>query len=115
MALRIITNTYAFLLQTIRNKNRLPLSSRNILLSKNNLSKSEKISKLLFSFRNRISNNFNNIKLLKLYRSKINDLCNKIEYFEIRNIKNLSNKITKKNFKIFIAYRQNKIRLIDNI
>ena len=101
--------------KTIRNKNRLPLSSRNILLSKNNLSKSEKISKLLFSFRNKISNNFNNIKLIKLYRSEINDLCNKIEYLEIRNIKNLSNKITKKNFKIFIAYRQNKIRLIDNI
>ena len=30
-------------------------------------------------------------------------------------IKNLSNKLSKKNFKIFIAYKQNNVSLIDNI
>jgi pantothenate synthetase len=59
--------------------------------------------------------NFNNIKSLNDYKNKINELCDKIEYFEIRNKNNLSNKITSKNYKIFIAYRINKIRLIDNV
>ena len=101
--------------KTIRNKNKLPLSSRNKLLSKISLKKCEKISKLLFNFSNKISKNLQNIKLLYLYRSKIKELCDKIEYFEIRNFTNLSKKISKKNFKIFIAYKINKIRLIDNI
>ncbi len=108
-------NTKIISCKTIRNKNKLPLSSRNILLSKESLKKSEKISKLIFNFRNKISKNFSNIKLIKLYRSEIKKLCDKIEYFEIRNINNLSKIISIKNFKIFIAYKQNKVRLIDNI
>ena len=101
--------------KTIRNQNKLPLSSRNILLSKKSLIKSEKISKLLFNFRNKIKNNINNTNLLKSYKIKINKLCDKIEYLEIRNLKNLSNKLSKNNSKIFIAYMQGNIRLIDNI
>jgi len=101
--------------KTIRNKNKLPLSSRNKLLSKILLKKSEKISKLLFNFRSKISKDFKNIKLLNSYKSKINKLCDKIEYFEIRNLSNLSKEISKKNFKIFIAYKVNKVRLIDNV
>ena len=38
----------------------------------------------------------------------------KIEYFEIRNKKNLSKNYNQKNFKIFIAYYNKKVRLIDN-
>ena len=101
--------------KTIRNKNKLPLSSRNILLSKKSLINSEKISKLLFNFSNKIKNNINNTNLLKTYKIKINKLCDKIEYLEIRNLKNLSNKLSKNNSKIFIAYMQDNIRLIDNI
>ena len=98
----------------VRNKNKLPLSSRNILLSKKNLIKSEKISQLLLSFRSKIKKNFKNTTLLKFYKSKINKLCDEIEYFEIRNSKDLSKNINKNNFKIFIAYRQKHVRLIDN-
>jgi len=101
--------------KTIRNKHKLPLSSRNKLLSKILLNKSEKISKLLFNFRSNISKDFKNIKLLNSYRSKIKVLCDKIEYFEIRNFTNLTKKISKKNFKIFIAYKINNVRLIDNV
>ena len=101
--------------KTIRNKNKLPLSSRNKLLSKILLKKTENISKLLFNFRNTVTKNFKNIKLLDFYRSKIENLCDKIEYFEIRNLTNFSKKISKKNFKIFIAYKVNKVRLIDNV
>ena len=101
--------------KTIRNKERLPLSSRNILLSKKNLKKSEKISKLLLHFHNKIKKNFKNKILINFYKSKIKNLCDKIEYFEIRSPINLSRKISKKNFKIFIAYYQENIRLIDNV
>ena len=101
--------------KTVRNKNKLPLSSRNILLSKKNLIKSEKISQFLLGFKRKIKSNINNTTLLKFYKSKINKLCDKIEYLEIRNCKDMSKNINKNNFKIFIAYRQKKIRLIDNI
>ena len=43
-------NTKIVVCKTIRNKNALPLSSRNLLLSNTNLRKSEKISKLIFFF-----------------------------------------------------------------
>ena len=101
--------------KTIRNKNKLPLSSRNVYLSKINLKKSEKISQLIFNFRKNILKKFNKISLLNKYRTKIKYLCDNLEYFEIRNSKNLSKNVSKKNFRIFIAYRQNNIRLIDNI
>ena len=107
-------NTELISCKTVRNKNKLPLSSRNILLSKKNLIKSEKISQLLLSFRSKIKKNFKNTTLLKFYKSKINKLCDEIEYFEIRNSKDLSKNINKNNFKIFIAYRQKHVRLIDN-
>ena len=101
--------------KTIRNSNKLPLSSRNILLTNKFIKKSEKISKLLFNFKKKLSSNFGNIKLFKLYKSQIRNLCDEIEYLEIRNSKNLSKNFSKKNFRIFIAYQQNSIRLIDNI
>ena len=53
--------------------------------------------------------------MLIFYKGKIQKLCDKIEYFEIRNSNNLSKKVSKRNFRIFLAYTQNKIRLIDNI
>ena len=40
--------------------------------------------------------------------------ADKIEYFDIRNKKNLSIKYNKTNFKIFIAYYLDGVRLIDN-
>ncbi len=99
----------------IRNKNQLPLSSRNNLLNKISLKKSEKISKLLLLFKKRIIFNFKNINLLNDYKNKIKQHCDKVEYLEIRNKNNLSNNINSKNFKIFIAYKINKVRLIDNV
>ena len=54
-------------------------------------------------------------KVLNKTRNEINKLQNvKIEYLELRNIKNLkiSNKL--KNSKIFVSFYINKIRLIDN-
>ena len=56
-----------------------------------------------------------NKKVLNKTGNEINKLQNvKIEYLEIRNIKNLkiSNKL--KNSKIFVSFYINNVRLIDN-
>ena len=101
--------------KTIRNKNKLALSSRNLLLNKVELKKAEKIVQNLISFKKKLikKNNIKNlisnkkIELEKLYKIKI-------EYLELRNKINLkiSNKIL--NAKIFIAYKLGNVRLIDN-
>tara|TARA_B100001057_G_scaffold161731_1_gene162414 strand:+ start:172 stop:984 length:813 start_codon:yes stop_codon:yes gene_type:complete len=101
--------------KTVRNKNKLALSSRNSFLNKADLIKAEKLSKNLISFKNQISNKKNLEKLINIKKNKLEKLYNVIiEYLELRNTKNLQ--ITKKvnNAKIFIAYYISKIRLIDN-
>tara|TARA_A100001234_G_scaffold217190_1_gene224228 strand:- start:264 stop:1073 length:810 start_codon:yes stop_codon:yes gene_type:complete len=107
-------STKIILCKTIRNKNKLPLSSRNYLLTNKAILRSQKISKIIINFKKKISKSLNNLKMKNYYLSKIQNLCDKVEYFEVRSDKDLSIKFSKKNFKIFIAYYQNKIRLIDN-
>ena len=100
--------------KTIRNRNKLALSSRNLLLNKKSLVKAEKITNNLISFKKKLKKSF----IKKLIFAKKVELEKKyniyIEYLEIRNKRNL--KISKKinNSKIFIAYFLDKIRLIDN-
>ena len=113
--LKKIHKTKIITCKTIRNKNKLALSSRNLLLSQKLISKCEQISKNLFHYKNKILKDFKNIVLLNEYKLKIMMLCDKVEYFEIRNSINLSKRFSKKNFRIFIAYKQKGIRLIDNI
>ncbi len=101
--------------KTIRNSNKLALSSRNILLNKNELNIASKLSQNLINFRKYV-NKIKDIKK-KLIKKKIelNKIFNiEIEYLELRNTYNLktSNKI--KNSRIFISYYLNKVRLIDN-
>ena len=101
--------------KTIRNKNKLALSSRNILLNKNNLNKAGKIARNLIFFKKRL---LKKKDLENLISIKKNELVKKydikIDYLELRNTKNLklTNKI--KNAKIFVAYYINDVRLIDN-
>jgi len=85
--------------KTIRNKNNLALSSRNIRLKKAELNKAEKISQNLIHFKKK--------ELKKLYKISI-------DYLELRNKFNLniSNKL--KNSKLFFAYYLDDVRLIDN-
>ena len=100
---------------TVRNKNNVALSSRNILLNKNDMKKSSFIANLLLKSKKRIKKRINEDKDLDNIFFVINDLKNiKIEYLEIRNKFNLSKNYNKNNFKIFLAYYNNKIRLIDN-
>ena len=101
--------------KTIRDKNKLALSSRNILLNKNNLIKAGKIAKSLIIFKKKLSNNKNLKDLIFMKKNELKKKYDiKIDYLELRNTENLrlTNKI--KNAKIFIAYYINKVRLIDN-
>ena len=101
--------------KTIRDNYNVALSSRNLLLTNNDIKKSSYITNLLLNLKK-------NIKKNKLFKGRISNIYNKInkiknikiEYLEIRNSKNLSKKYNIKNFKIFLAYYNKKIRLIDN-
>ena len=100
---------------TIRSKNNMALSSRNVLLSNADIKKSSYIANLLLNFKRNIKRNISFKKHIKNIIDKINNINKiKIEYLEIRNKINLSKNYNKNNFKIFIAYYLNKIRLIDN-
>jgi len=44
----------------------------------------------------------------------LNKMNIKVQYLEIKNEKNLSDVFNKNNFKIFVAYFINNVRLIDN-
>ena len=103
------------LCKTIRDKNKLALSSRNLLLKKKELMNASKISQNLILFKEKLSKKKITKKLILLKKNKLEKLYKiKIEYLEIRKKKNLklSNKI--KNSKIFIAYYLSNVRLIDN-
>ena len=100
---------------TVRDKNKVAVSSRNILLSKNDVKKTSFITKLLFKFKKKLKKNILFKTKLKNVFFKINNIKNiKVEYLEIRNKNNLSKNYNKNNFKIFLAYYNKKVRLIDN-
>ena len=107
--------TKIFSCSTIRGKNKLALSSRNILLSDNDIKKSSFIAKLLLKFKKKIKKNMSLKKNLNNIIFKLNNIKDiEVEYLEIRNKNNLSKNYNKSNIKIFIAYYNKKIRLIDN-
>jgi len=100
--------------KTIRLKNLLPYSSRNFLLSKNDLKKALLVSSLLKKFYLSTKRNFKKKKNLNKIINIIKKNNIKVEYLELRNKNNFSKKIKKNNFKIFISYYISNIRLIDN-
>ena len=100
--------------KTIRTKNYLALSSRNKLLNKSEIFIASKVSKKLKIFHDSIKNDFKKKNNLKIIKKEILQYKIKLEYLEIRNKFNLSKKINRSNFKIFVAYYINGVRLIDN-
>ena len=101
--------------KTVRDKNYVALSSRNLLLSKKNLIIAGKIAKKLKSLKNKLKSTQNFKKKINNIKRVLTEKYNiKLEYLELRNEKDLSpfSKINKS--RLFIAYYINKIRLIDN-
>ena len=101
--------------KTIRDRNKLALSSRNTLLNKTKLKYARSIAKNLILFKKKI---INKKKLKSLLENKKKELIKsyniKIDYLELRDKKNLAISDKTKNSKIFIAYYLNSVRLIDN-
>ena len=100
--------------KTVRFNNLVPYSSRNFLLSKDDINNASFVSKSIYKFYSSIKKNFKNKLNINIVRNNINSKKIKIDYFEIRNKINLSKSYNRKNFKIFIAYYLKNIRLIDN-
>ncbi len=109
-------NTKIISCKTIRDKNKFALSSRNLLLNKTALIKAGNVAKHIFSFKKKIFKKKNIQKIINDKKNEIEKLFNiKVEYFELRNIRNFKSSNKTKDSKIFISYYLNKVRLIDNI
>ena len=101
--------------KTIRDKNNLALSSRNLHLSKAELTKAGNIATNIIYFKKKIKNKKNLKKILLEKKKELNKMFNiSIEYIDLRNKINLNKSNKVKNSKIFLAYYLNKVRLIDN-
>tara|TARA_B100000989_G_scaffold284079_1_gene250556 strand:- start:871 stop:1683 length:813 start_codon:yes stop_codon:yes gene_type:complete len=101
--------------KTIRNREKLAFSSRNILLKKDQLTKAEKFTQKIISFKKSIKKIKVTTQILEKKKNELSKLFKvKIQYFELRNAVNFKISNTIRNSKIFIAFFIDKIRLIDN-
>jgi len=108
-------NTKVIGCKTIRNRNKLALSSRNFLLKQNELNDVEKISKNFLNLKNKIKYTKNINQFLKKTKNDFERFLSiKIEYLENRNIDDLSMSNKYSGSKIFLAYNYKGVRLIDN-
>ncbi len=102
--------------KTVRDRNNVALSSRNLLLKKSNLIIAAKIYEKLISIKKNTKNKKNITRFLKLQKKELkHNYKIKIDYLELRNINNLKISNTMKNSRLFIAYYLNNVRLIDNL
>ena len=101
--------------KTIREKNKLALSSRNLLLKHKDKKIAGAVAQNLIKFKQKLNSKKNINNLLKNKKENLKkDFKLKIDYLELRNKKNLQKSKNKNGSKLFIAYYLNKIRLIDN-
>ena len=108
-------NTKVIGCKTIRNRNKLALSSRNFLFKQNELHDVEKISKNFLNLKSKIKYIKNINQFLYGEKKKFEKFFNiKIEYLENRNVNDLSISNEYNRSKIFLAYYYKGVRLIDN-
>ena len=100
----------------IRDKNKVALSTRNMLLDKKNYYNVSKIAKFLLKTKKNFKFNSKKLSfsLIKIKKDLEKEYQIKIDYLECRNSKNLKISNLKTNYKLFIAYHINNVRLIDN-
>ena len=102
--------------KTIRERSKVSLSSRNYLLSKENLKLAGKIVRKLINLKKNLKNKKNKNKYLLIVKDDLQKRFNiKIEYLELRNINNLKLSNVINNSRLFVAYYLNGVRLIDNL
>jgi len=100
---------------TVRDKNKAALSSRNFLLNKKNYFKAGLIAKYFIKFKNLNIKQHKNNNILNKIKIKFENKFNiKIEYLEFRNVKDLKIANFKEKYKLFVAYYLGGIRMIDN-
>ena len=108
-------NTKVVGCKTIRNKNKLALSSRNFLFKQHELNDVEKISKNFLNLKNKIKYTKNINQFLQKTKKDFERFFDiKIEYLENRDINDLSISNEYHKSKIFLAYYYKSVRLIDN-
>jgi pantoate--beta-alanine ligase len=101
--------------KTIRNKNKLALSSRNFLFNKNDLNQVEIITSKFFQLKKKIKEKKQIHKFLQTSKKELEKLFKiKIEYLENRSNKNLVLSNNYLRSRIFLSYYYKGIRLIDN-
>jgi pantoate--beta-alanine ligase len=101
--------------KTIRDKKFIALSTRNYLLTKNDMNIASYIAKKLSKFKKSLVVNTDIQKKISQIKEEFTHKFNiKIEYLEARNENNLVLYKKNKKFRLFIAYYINKVRLIDN-
>jgi len=109
-------NTEVIGCKTIREKNKVALSSRNHLLSKENFILASKIVKKLINVKKNIKNKKNKNKyLLNVKNDFQKQFRIKIEYLELRDTNNLKLSNVISTSRLFVAYYLNGVRLIDNL
>ena len=102
--------------KTIRNKNKIALSSRNFLLKKTHLITGGKIYKKLLNIKKNIKYQNNIYNFLAVQKRQLEENYKiKIDYLELRNKDNLKSSKKIRKSRLFIAYYLNKVRLIDNL
>ena len=101
---------------TIREKNGVACSTRNLNLDNNELMIAANIYKYLFNLNKKIKKNYKLFKINTIRKDLFSLGVTKIDYIKNLNIKNFYKKKKLKNkFRLFIAYYINNVRLIDNI
>ena len=116
---KYIKNKYkskVFACKTIRDKNYAALSTRNFLLTKNDIYNVGRISKTLKN----IKTNIKKVKSINSYLDLSKEQLShkfkiKIDYLKLCNEDNLKNNNVKRKYRIMIAYFIKNIRLIDNL
>ena len=108
--------TKVYMCKTIRDLNKIALSSRNNLLNKTNLNKVGLITSKLIDLKKIIyKDKQKSKKLINVFKKKlVKEFKIKIDYIECRNKVDLNTNIHNKSFKLFVAYYLNNVRLIDN-
>ena len=101
---------------TVRVNKNIALSTRNKLLKTNSLKKAAEIALFLkkIKYKSKLHGP-KSVSNLTDYKKKLENKYNiKIDYLEFRDEKNLKLNNFKNNYKLFVAYTIDNVRLIDN-